>query len=445
MVIDRDETSASGSWSALDELGRTPLGLWDKAMPAAAADRTAAEFLASRPRLSTFSTPVLVLDDTAMTHNIDRMARWCASRGLELAPHGKTTMAPQLWRRQLDAGAWGITVATGSQLRVALSVGVRRVQLANALVDPPTLAWLAGELDRRPEVTVLTWADGVGTVRAMSEVLRATGATRPVPVLVELGAAGGRTGARGADAALEVADAVRSSPQLVLAGVSGYEGSLAHDASPEGVDRVRAYLAELAEVHRRLLGMAAYEAGPGAEVYVTAGGSAYFDDVADLLAPLAGPAEGDRPRVRVLLRSGAYVIHDDGFYRAISPFARTGSDPLRSAMHVWSRVVSRPEPDLALLDAGKRDMPFDEGLPEPQLLADDLGRPARPLTGAEVTEVNDQHAFLRLPGDADVRVGQVVRLGLSHPCTALDKWRVIPVVDTQADDPVVTDLVRTLF
>jgi D-serine deaminase-like pyridoxal phosphate-dependent protein len=179
------------------------------------------------------------------------------------------------------------------------------------------------------------------------------------------------------------------------------------------------------------------------EVVLTAGGSAYFDDVADVLGPLAGPG------VRVLLRSGAYVVHDDGFYRGISPFSRSGSAhdgaPLRSAMHAWARVVSRPEPGLALLDAGKRDVPFDEGLPEPQLVADGLGTPARPLAG-EITAVNDQHAFLRVEPGTPLQVGHVVRLGLSHPCTAFDKWRVIPMVARAGEpDPVVVDLIRTFF
>jgi D-serine deaminase-like pyridoxal phosphate-dependent protein len=100
---------------------------------------------------------------------------------------------------------------------------------------------------------------------------------------------------------------------------------------------------------------------------------------------------------------------------------------------------------LALLDAGKRDVPFDEGLPTPQLVADRLGAPARPLADAQITAVNDQHAFLRIGPDSDLKVGDVVRLGLSHPCTAFDKWRWIPLLDGNGDDPHVIDLIRTYF
>jgi D-serine deaminase-like pyridoxal phosphate-dependent protein len=246
-------------------------------------------------------------------------------------------------------------------------------------------------------------------------------------VLVELGAAGGRTGARDRETGLAVAAAVDASPVLELAGVAGYEGALAHGTGPEELATVAAYLRELAGLHRAI----------GRPGIVTAGGSTYFDQVTEVLAPLAGPD------VEVVLRSGAYIVHDDGFYQEVSPFSRDGA-PLRSAMHVWARVVSRPEPGLALLDAGKRDVSFDEGLPVPQLAAPALGGPSRPL-GGEIDKVADQHAFLRLDPADPLAVGDVVRLGLSHPCTVLDKWRWIPVTDGAGDDPAVTELVRTWF
>ncbi|WP_028926061.1 alanine racemase [Pseudonocardia acaciae] len=419
----------------LAELSEHRLTGLEKGLPASARGRTVAEFLAAGPRLSQFHTPLLALDASALDENLARMASWCAERGVGLAPHGKTTMAPALWDRQLRAGAWGITVANAPQLRVALRFGVPSVQLANELVDPSALAELADALRADPGLTVHTWVDSVDTVGAMDAALTSTGVERPLTVLVELGAPGGRTGARDADAAHAVAKAVNASPYLVLGGVCGYEGALAHDRSPDALEAVRRYLRELAELHTALREGGRYEVDVAV---VTAGGSSFFDEVTDALAPLAGPD------TLVLLRSGAYLIHDDGFYSGISPFAR--SSPFHSAMHAWARVLSRPEPGLALLDVGKRDVPFDEGLPRPQLVADDLGAPTTPLAG-EVTAVNDQHAFVRLGPDTPLRVGQVVRLGLSHPCTAFDKWRWIPVLsrDGDGEDPLVVDLVRTYF
>jgi D-serine deaminase-like pyridoxal phosphate-dependent protein len=407
---------------AVDALGGELLDWRFKAVPASAHGMTVDAAREARLPLDDFGTPLLTLDAGALDHNVQVMARWTGAAGVLLAPHGKTTMAPALWQRQLEAGAWGITVANLPQLRVARAFGVRRVLYANSLLDPAGLAWLSAELDGDPEFEFVSWVDSVRSVRLMDEALRAARSQRQVDVCVELGGPHGRTGVRDDGDAREVADAVRESRTLRFAGLAGYEGALAHDASEKGRASVDAYLRRLANLHGGLR----YEVD---DPIVTAGGSSFFDQVADVLAGLDG---------RIVLRSGAYVIHDEGFYRDISPFARgADGERLRSAMHGWARVVSRPEPALALLDAGKRDLPFDEGLPVPQRI-----RGKGPMEG-RVTALNDQHAFLR---DSSAEVGDVVRLGLSHPCTALDKWTMIPVVDdADASHPVVVDYVRTYF
>lgn len=385
------------------------LGPWAKSLPIRSWGLTAQEFLATRPRLSEFATPLLTIDASATAHNVSTMAAWLSGRHLEIAPHGKTTMAPQLWQQLLDAGAWGITLATPWQVQLARSVGVRRILLANEVVDAAALRWLGTEL-ADPEFEFACWVDSVDAVAAMRSGL--TGAARPVDVIVEVGDETGRTGARGRDAALAVAAAVEAAPELSLAGVGGYEGSYGRDRTPQSVDRVARYLDLVVGVHADI----AWQQTP----IVTAGGSAWFDLVATALEPLVGAAT-------VILRSGAYQVHDDGFYRGITPVPG-----FRSAMHGWSRALSRPEPSLALLDGGKRDFPYDEGLPTTPL--------------GTVEKLNDQHAYLRIDSASSLAVGDVVRLGLSHPCTAFDKWRVIPVLDgADEPDPVVVDLVRTWF
>lgn len=431
MAIDKDAVAA---------LGERTLGPECKSLPPAAWGLTVREFLATAPHLDEFETPVLTVDRAAVDSNIEVMADWARAAGVELAPHGKTSMSPQLWADQLAAGSWAITLATGWQAQVARSFGVGRILLANALVDPVGLHWLAAELAKDPEFEFLSWVDSVATVELMDRHLSTAPGTEKVTVLVELGGANGRTGARSVEAAREIAAAVGRSERLRLGGVGGYEAALAHDRTPESLAAVRGYLDELARLHREIVAAGGYS---GSAV-VTAGGSAYPELVVERLAGLAG--EGGVPTT-VVLRSGAYVTHDDGFYAGISPLTAAYTErPLRSAIHGWARTVSRPEPELALLDAGKRDLPFDEGLPVPQQT---VGPAVRELpSGAWVSKLNDQHTFLRLPGGdaADVPVGSVVRLGLSHPCTAFDKWRLIPVIDdADAERPRVIDLLHTFF
>ncbi|MEV0030296.1 amino acid deaminase [Nocardia sp. NPDC050793] len=424
---------------AVAALSDRVLGPEHKGLPPAAWGRTVREFLATEPFLDGFETPMLTLDRAALTTNLSVMGDWARAAGVRLAPHGKTTMAPQLWSEQLAGGCWGITLATVWQVQLARAFGVSCVVLANSLVDPVGLRWVAGELARDPGFEFYCWVDDVAAVALMDEILAGEPDGVRVPVVVELGGPHGRTGARTGADAVAVADAVQRSRRLALAGVGGYEAALAHDRGAEGITTIRRYLDELARLHRAFADGGRY----AARAIVTAGGSAYQDLVVEYLAGLADEQGAQGVPTTVVLRSGAYLIHDDGFYAGISPLATDRADrPLRSAMHVWARTVSRPEPELALLDAGKRDLPFDLGLPVPQRVTGT----APPC--ATVTALNDQHAFVHLPGGTadDLPVGSVVRLGLSHPCTAFDKWRLIPVVDdADAARPSVIDLVHTFF
>ncbi len=435
-------TSEAISASAVKDLAECRLDWRHKAVPASENGTTHAEFLAAKHTLADLQTPLLTLDADALTANADRLANWCAEKGVLLAPHGKTTMAPQLWAEQLNRGAWGITLANFAQLRVAREFGVRNLQLANSLTDPRAIEWVAAQGS-----TILSWIDSLGTVDVINRTL--AGSDSVLDVLVELGAHGGRTGARGVAAAMDVARAISASPNLRLVGVSGYEGSLAHTADDAGLAAVRGYLAQMRLLHEQLLADGLYGSS---EVILTAGGSAYFDDVVTVLSPCIseGSSSGEK-RVDLMIRSGAYIIHDDGFYRGISPFSREGDQPFTAGMYGWARVVSQTEPGLAILDAGKRDLPFDEGLPEPQLIGSALGGPMKPLVGAEIASVNDQHSFMTYDdATTTVRPGDVVRLGLSHPCTAFDKWTVIPVLAhsgsaESAGEQIVVDLIHTFF
>ncbi|WP_243794007.1 amino acid deaminase [Saccharopolyspora gloriosae] len=409
-----------------------------KGLPPEASGRTVEEFLSSEPTLfgSGFTGPVLTLDEAALTHNLTTMAQWCERHGVLLAPHGKTTMASRLFQRQLEHGAWGITAANLPQLRVYRAFGVQRVLLANQLLDPAGLRWLGEELDGDPEFSVSCWADSVDGVALMA---RSYSGRRPLDVLVELGWGGARTGARSVEQALEVARAVAASPNLRLAGVGGYEGAAASGIADPALSIVDDYMARMRSLVGEIERADLFETD---EIIVTGGGSAYFDQVAESFAA-PWPT---RARVLPVLRSGAYVTHDDGLYRRNSPFGRPhrladAATPFRPAMRIWAQVTSRPEPGLALVTMGRRDVSFDQDLPEPQVLrgVDEVTRDLPP-GACEVTKLADQHAFLSVDGD-EPRIGDWVGFGLSHPCTVFDKWPLIPVVDGEN----VVDLVHTFF
>ncbi|MEV6025533.1 amino acid deaminase [Streptomyces sp. NPDC052036] len=403
-----------------------------KGLPPDAEGLTLAELADEGRSLFTggFTTPVLALSAERLRHNLALMETYTARHGLAFAPHGKTSMAPQLFHRQMEHGAWGITLAVPHQVRVARAFGIRRVFLANELVDAAALRWVAAELAADPEFRLVCYVDSVRGVELMDATLR--GAARPVEVVVELGAGeGARTGVRTEADARAVADAVAGTDTLRLVGVAGYEAQVP-EASPE---RVHAWLC-------RLTGIAVEfdKAGrfTGAEeIVVSAGGSEWFDAVADVFAEIP---ELSLPVLK-LLRSGAYVSHDDVHYRRLTPFNRVPEEgALEPAFRLWAQVISRPSADQAFVNAGKRDAAYDLDLPVAQAVRREGTE--RPAAGIEVTALSDQHLWLRTGPEADVEVGDWVGFGLSHPCTSFDKWQVIPVAEA---DGTVVDYIRTFF
>ncbi|WP_089099113.1 alanine racemase [Streptomyces hyaluromycini] len=405
-----------------------------KGLPPDAEGLTVGELAAQRRNLFSdgFATPVLALSAERLEHNLALMETYTERHGLAFAPHGKTSMAPQLFRRQTERGAWGITLAVPHQVRVARAFGTRRVFLANELVDAAALRWTAAELERDPDFRFICYVDSVRGVELMDAALRPTGASHRVDVVVELAAGeGARTGVRTEAECAAVAEAVAGTETLRLVGVAGYEGEVPQ-ADP---DRVHAYL-------RRLVALAAEFDKAGrfaglAEIVVSAGGSAWFDAVADVFA---GIPELSLPVLK-LLRSGAYVSHDDGRYREVTPFNRVPEEgALEPAFRLWAQIVSRPSPEQAFANAGKRDAAYDLDLPFAQVIR--RAGTERPATGVSVTGLSDQHAWLRTDPGADLEVGDWIGLGLSHPCTSFDKWQLIPVAEA---DGTVVDYVRTFF
>jgi D-serine dehydratase len=122
----------------------------------------------------------------------------------------------------------------------------------------------------------------------------------------------------------------------------------------------------------------------------------------------------------------------------------TDAAGLRAALEVWAVVQSCPEPGLAIVNAGKRDVSTDWGLPVVRkwLRAGDAAPQAAP-EGWQIDKLNDQHAYLRFSADAaGPQVGDRVAIGISHPCTTFDKWRWMAVVD---DSYTVVDAITTAF
>jgi D-serine dehydratase len=387
--------------------------------------------------------PAMLMKQTALENNLAVMSKYAADHGFVLAPHGKTTMAPKVFQRQLDAGAWAITVANMSQATVAYEAGARRVLVANELVSLADALAIAEYLAPGPppavERELYCLVDSVPGVRLLQRNLARAGAG-PIAVFVELGVPGGRTGARSEDEAAAVAAAVNASDRLRLVGVEGFEGLLAPDRSPEALATVDDFLDAMRRLTTRLADDGVFPAG--GPVLVSAGGSRFFDRVAARLGEKSLYGGLD---VGLIVRSGCYVVHDHGSYANASPLSGPGhvGPGLVGALEVWADVLSVPEPGLALVGLGRRDVSDDLGLPVTVALGRRESGCVEPFEGWSLSKLNDQHGYLHFADKpAPVQVGDRIGFGISHPCTAIDKWRKILLVD---DDYEIGDEIFTFF
>jgi D-serine dehydratase len=380
------------------------------------------------------SLPSAVLYQERLTHNLNWMRDFISAYGVRLAPHGKTTMAPRLFAMQLEAGAWGITLATAHQTLVAHSHGVRRVLMANQLVGKENMAIIARLLSD-PGFEYCCLVDSATQIDQSGAYFAAQG--QRLHVLIELGVVGGRGGVRN-DAQLNaVIEALsRWEGVIELDGVELYEGVLDDEAS------IRKFLGNATAITRKLIDEKRISRSPA---LLSGAGSAWYDVVAEVFSSAAfGEA------VEIVLRPGCYLTHDVGSYRKAqerirenNPVAHRMTSGLVPALQVWAYVQSVPEEDTAIIGMGKRDAAFDSGLPVPALHyrpGDAMPKPTP--SHWETARMMDQHAYLRIATGDDLRVGDMIGFDICHPCLTFDKWRALPVVNSAYD---VVDIVQTFF
>lgn len=399
-----------------------------KGLPEAAQGMTFERFLSTHPNIFTsgFRFPLATLRKSALDNNLIRMAKYCEEVGASLAPHLKTTMSPQIAQMQVEQGAWALTLANFSQARVFLDYGFQRIIIANEVVDKGTIREI-GVKNFNYETEIIFYIDSLAGLAIIQEALEGV-ANAQILLLIEIGFEGGRGGIRNDSDVKVLAEQIAKDSRLSLLGVSGFEGIVTGvDRTIEGLEGLRVFCRKIVSAAKSVVPFIKNE-----KIIITAGGSGYFDIVVEEFSKFNAP-------YHLVLRSGGYITHDHGSYERIYPFAQMPTTKqLLPAIEVWAQVLTQPEVGFALLNLGKRDVGIDIDQPFPvkkfhQSLQSFNGR---------IDHLNDQHGYLHFSEDQEVSVGDVIGLGISHPCTTLDKWRVFALVDDNYD---VVDFIHTFF
>lgn len=377
--------------------------------------------------------PAAVIKKAALENNIQWMQRYADTRGVSLAPHGKTTMTPWIFQQQQQAGAWAVGVGSAWQASIAMVSGVKRVLMVNQLVGKANMEVVSQLKAHYQDVDYLCCVDSAANAKTLSDFFSAKNQT--LDILLELGVPGGRCGCRTTQQALALAETITTLSGLRLRGLELYEGVL-HGENPQ--PKVEALLRDAAALACQL------EQYVDGEFILTGAGSVWYDVVCNVWLEAKKPAN-----CRVVIRPGCYITHDAGIYQEAQDelMARDkvacdlGGD-LVSALELVAMVQSVPESDRAIVNFGKRDSAFDAGLPQP-VAHYRAGKAVEFVPDAiETTGIMDQHAMLKLKPGADVQVGDILVFSTSHPCLTFDKWKALFLID---DEYNVLETLETAF
>lgn len=382
------------------------------------------------------SLPVAVLDKAALVNNAKWMASFAKQNGVSLAPHGKTTMAPALFRLQLAHGAWGITVATVPQLMVAVEAGAKRVILANQLVGRFHFTQVK-QLLRHRDIELYCFVDSPANAKALGAFF--SGCSNKLKVLLEVGVAQGRSGCQSYAELAHLAHCCSQNDGLAVAGVGFYEGVI-HGSEAE--QRVAQFVADALQYAEALHHQGYFSV---TRPMISGAGSAWYDIVTAVWQQKATAMP-----FHCVIRPGCYLIHDTGIYQQAqdkishrSKAAQQIAGQLRSSLFIWAYVLSLPEPGRAVIGMGKRDVAFDAGLPTPEFVYSVAQQHLCKLDDAwELTAIMDQHAVMTLPKEARLEVGDMLCFSTSHPCLTFDKWQHIALVEQPW---IIDELVATQF
>lgn len=378
------------------------------------------------------SLPAAIIYQSKWNNNLRWMQDFANIHGVHLAPHGKTTMIPDFWHKQIEAGAWGITLATAVQVATAARSGIKTILMANQLVGKRNMEIIAA---LPSDLAFYCLVDSMDNVHQLGSFFAQT--NRSLNLLIEIGIKGGRCGCRTEEEAIALSGAIAKYKCLNLAGIEFYEGII-HGENL--LTRIQAFLQKIIAITEKLSHIGAFSQQ---QIIVSGAGSAWYDQVSNMLQQTNFSVD-----IMALIRPGCYLIHDQGICEQAQTqvMTRLGAHTrgsLQSCLEVWSYVQSRPEPGLAIVNMGKRDVAFSDGLPKPALhFRPGHKKPSTANPALRTVEMMDQHAYIQIPEPADLKVGDMLSFSTSHPCLTFDKWRQICIVN---DDYEVIQCVDSFF
>lgn len=286
-------------------------------------------------------TPALLIDLPAMTRNIERMAAFAKARGVNLRPHVKTHKSVEIARRQVAAGAIGVSCVTLGEAEVMVAGGIPGVLITSPAVTPSKIARLIKLAQRARPGDVMVVVDNPRNLADLAQA--ASELTHPLDVLVDYGAGYNRTGATTQAKVLELAAAVAAEPRLRLRGLQSYAGNLQHIVARDQRSAAAAGLRET------VAGIVAAAKRQGLHFEIVTGAGTGTHDL------------DSQENAFTELQAGSYVFMDAEYTQVLASGGEPS--PFEVSLFVQTAVVSTNAPDWVTVDGGTKCFSTDSGVP----------------------------------------------------------------------------------
>lgn len=343
-------------------------------------------------------TPAAVIDLEKLNRNIEEMAAFARKVGVALRPHTKTHKMIPVAKRQLAAGASGLTVAKLSEAEVMVETGCTDILVANQVVTPAKVRRL---LDLNQRATVMCAVDNIENAQYLSD--SAVSAGTRLRVLIEVDTGLHRCGVAPGSPALHLARRIAEMPGLELCGLMTHAGHAYGAGSAEEIARIGHYEAQA------LVDTAAMLKQEGLPCPVVSVGST---PTVRHAAQVPGVTE---------IRPGNYV-----FYDAVQVALGSATEE-QCALTVLATVISRPSPDRAVIDAGSKALSLDRGA-HGRTTARGFGL-VRGHPEYLVERLSEEHGVLTIPEDSGLRIGEKLEIIPNHACAVVNLFDSVAVVE----------------
>ena len=394
--------------------------------------------------------PILTINESKFNKNIFSMKKYTDSNKVLLAPHSKTSMSPQLLSRIDKLGCWGFTVANNQQLSVLLQMGIKKIILANLITNDSNM-YNFFELVKKYNKTsdVYICVDSKFGVNLLNKISFKYKFNINIKILIEVGLKNSRSGIRNIKSLKSLVNSINKLPMnFALSGVLFYEGASKTNNYFSSINNVKKSIAFAISSFDFLIQNNFIKDN---EYILSGGGSEFFDLVVDAFNNYKSTK-----KVKFVIRPGSYIAYGDGYYTSalnkidnrkkiiIKNKTVKASSLFKPALELWSFVISQQDKGKAVLNFGKRDVSFDLGLPIPLAIYRNrkLFKKIDNTKNIKIYKLNDQHAFIKFNSKFNLKVGDLLKFGVSHPCITIDNWNTLYMIDNRN---IITEAVKTIF